>query len=258
MAKLTPNQQAYLKQLNRIKRFYKSAEKRGFRFDEKISTELPKRVTKKSLEKITQTKPKQLYKTASYLDPYSGKLYTGEEGRTIERRSAYYKGKDNIQAIKDFTTNYSPPDIVDMIVENANEMLSKIDTTSLEEAERKLSEWSPELPWSAQFATLKEKDVEEVSTLLQGAISQLGREVVALNISTKSTEFFNNLEAILYGASGDKKDGIQPNLIVIRNILYNSIASPQEAIDLMERMDSVWDDVRNIEDYDIYERYDDE
>ena len=55
---------------------------------------MPKRVTKKSIEKIKNIKPKDLYSKASYLDKSTGEMVSGSTGRKIERNLSTQKAKE--------------------------------------------------------------------------------------------------------------------------------------------------------------------
>ncbi|UWH94773.1 MAG: hypothetical protein [Bacteriophage sp.] len=99
--KKTLNQLEYEKALKNLKRRIKAAEKRGFRFDksEILPSEKPKRITKKRIESI---KKLNIYsqKGTSYLDDESGKLVTGKEGRTLERKARAKKAVQTRKARK--------------------------------------------------------------------------------------------------------------------------------------------------------------
>ena len=87
-SRLTPNQKEFNRQANRIKRFIRNAEKRGFEF-QPIDLTRPKRVTKKALKELQDLRPKQLYEKAEYVDQETGQILSGTEGRSLERlRSA--------------------------------------------------------------------------------------------------------------------------------------------------------------------------
>lgn len=66
------------KQIQRLRRFIKSAESRGYEFDDNI---IDLALSADELKKIT---PKELYKKASFYDELSGEIFSGEEGRKIE------------------------------------------------------------------------------------------------------------------------------------------------------------------------------
>lgn len=91
--KLTPNQMAFKKELNRIKRFVRNARKRGYEFDDNVLPKQPKRVTRKKLEEIKNIKPSNLYDKAVYRDEISHEIFTGQQGRRIERYRASLKAK---------------------------------------------------------------------------------------------------------------------------------------------------------------------
>ena len=92
--KLTKNQIAFKKQITRIKNFIRRATKRGYEFSDNVIPTMPKRVTKKSIEKIKNIKPKDLYSKASYLDKSTGEMVSGSIGRKIERNLSSQKAKE--------------------------------------------------------------------------------------------------------------------------------------------------------------------
>ena len=92
--KLTKNQIAFKKQISRIKNFIRRATKRGYEFSDTVIPTMPKRVTKKSIEKIKNIKPKDLYSKASYLDKSTGEIVSGSTGRKIERNLSTQKAKE--------------------------------------------------------------------------------------------------------------------------------------------------------------------
>ena len=92
--KLTKNQIAFKKQVTRIKNFIRRATKRGYEFSDNVIPSMPKRVTKKSIEKIKNIKPKDLYSKASYLDKSTGEIVSGSTGRKIERNLSTQKAKE--------------------------------------------------------------------------------------------------------------------------------------------------------------------
>ena len=92
--KLTKNQIAFKKQVTRIKNYIRRATKRGYEFSDNVIPNMPKRVTKKSIEKIKNIKPKDLYSKASYLDKSTGEIVSGSIGRKIERNLSTQKAKE--------------------------------------------------------------------------------------------------------------------------------------------------------------------
>lgn len=80
MAKLTPMQSAYKKEMQRLQRaIRREYKKTGIELDKDLIPEMPKRVTQKQLQKIKSIKPKDLRKETKFVDYESGKPLTYEE-----------------------------------------------------------------------------------------------------------------------------------------------------------------------------------
>lgn len=96
---LTPTQQAYKKQVRRIKQFIRRAEKRGYQFSENVIPQQPKRITKKSVERLRKLTPEQLYKKAEYGGQATyGEVVTGTKGRELERKQSARKAVETRKA----------------------------------------------------------------------------------------------------------------------------------------------------------------
>ena len=86
--KQTQAQKEYRKEKQRINRFIKRAQARGFMFDESVLPPTPKRITKASVQKLKKLTAKELYKRATYFDRSTGSLVSGTQGRMYERSKA--------------------------------------------------------------------------------------------------------------------------------------------------------------------------
>nr|DAJ97965.1 MAG TPA: hypothetical protein [Caudoviricetes sp.] len=101
----TQNQKAFQKERRRLLQAINRAKKQGYIFPENIVPSLPKRVTKKSLERIQLLKPKDLYKKAQYLYEETGEIVSAEERKqevkrlAIEKRKLKRKKKSKTQEI---------------------------------------------------------------------------------------------------------------------------------------------------------------
>ena len=92
--KQTEFQKAYQKERRRLLQAVRRAEKQGYIFPEDIVPELPKRVTKKQLEKIQKTKPKQLYKKAEFVYQETGEVVPAEQRKQEVKQEAIRKAKE--------------------------------------------------------------------------------------------------------------------------------------------------------------------
>lgn len=81
----------YQKERNRITRFMRAAEKRGYIFDEGLLPPPPKRITKASIRRLSKLKPDFLYSHAHYVEPDTGEYMPAKRGRVEERKKAARK-----------------------------------------------------------------------------------------------------------------------------------------------------------------------
>lgn len=90
--KQTEQQRLYAKQVKRIKQFIRRAEKRGYKFEENVIPEQPKRITKASVRKLEKLTPEKLYKKAIF-ETELGKKVKGTEGVKLERKARAQKAQ---------------------------------------------------------------------------------------------------------------------------------------------------------------------
>lgn len=83
----------YQKERNRINRFMRAAEKRGYIFEEGLLPPPPKRITKASVRRLSKLKPDFLYSHAHYVEPETGEYMPAKRGRVEERKKAARKAK---------------------------------------------------------------------------------------------------------------------------------------------------------------------
>lgn len=87
----TPNQIAYQKELNRIKRYVRRYESKGYRFEKlNIPTEKPKVTRKRDIERLRKLTSENLLKKATAISEKTGKVISGIQ-RAKEERSAAAK-----------------------------------------------------------------------------------------------------------------------------------------------------------------------
>jgi hypothetical protein len=111
--KLTPLQQAYKKEINRLNRAVKRAEKQGYIFDESKLPKMPKRVTTRGLHKLQNTKPVDLKMKARKVDFETGEIISGrkalKEAKAERIRKANLTRKFN-KINKEIENNRKPLD----------------------------------------------------------------------------------------------------------------------------------------------------
>lgn len=113
----------YRQQQNRIKRFINKAEERGYRFEFEMPKQ-PKKITEASVRKLKKIDSEYLYNRATYLDEFTGKVVSGNEGQKIERKlsqNSRKKEKTPVSPnIEDYNTNDFPKQ-ADVIIDHTLE-----------------------------------------------------------------------------------------------------------------------------------------
>lgn len=107
---MTKLQHEYAKQEKRIKSLLRRAEKRGYIIPDNIMPEKPKRITRKSIERLQYLKPERLYAKMEYVIHQTGEVISGTKGRELERQSAALKGmkskKKRLNTLKKLYNEY--------------------------------------------------------------------------------------------------------------------------------------------------------
>lgn len=123
--KRTENQKAYQKERRRLLQAVSRAKKQGYIFPEDIVPELPKRVTKKQLEKIQKIKPKQLYKKAEFVYQETGEVVPAEQRKQEVKQEAIRKAKETRKkkiSTPSVPTYYPTISIIDTIRDRISEL----------------------------------------------------------------------------------------------------------------------------------------
>lgn len=223
--KPTLNQQLYQKELRRLKQFIRRTKKRGFHYADDVIPEKPKRITKKSIERLQKLTAQELYKKATYKDPTTGAELTGTEGRQVERQRAAIKGAKTKSKSKGKSKRKIPeiPDVGD---------LPKATYEIIENVREEIRKWTPSSGWTDFFTEAKRRDKNILENMLEGAIRQEGADVIAARLEAHAYEVLSIVQEILYGSGG--KDGNQVNNDFARfsQILLGRGLTVEESIDL--------------------------
>lgn len=236
--KMTPNQAAFAKQQQRIRRFIKSAEKRGYSFPANVVPDRPARVTKRDIARITAIKPETLYEQATYV--YEGSTFTGTEGRMIERSLAAQKGalhkreKDPRYRTQPGTPPAEATDVADRLketLERFNQGKSEYEQTMEE-----VDSWTPDGPWNAWFAEKRRQQVDQMKRMIYAAIQNFGFSEAMRAIGRDATAFHNATQTIMFDS---KQEAIQNAFNALAEILKGSALSAEESADLEILNDAV-------------------
>lgn len=211
VTKLTPNQQAWKKELKRLQQFIRRAKKRGYIFPDDVIPETPKRITKKQLLKIKGINPQTLYSQAEFHNPDTGETLSGIEGRKFERKRSARKA----QATKIFL-----PRQRDLVLQNIIDLINQFTPSSL---------------WSDYWTQKKETDKNKLQSLLDNAIAQEGADVVAERLQNYAGDIERIINSILYGSDEEQ---LQFDMVEFATIIKGRSLTQQESSELTDLMES--------------------
>lgn len=220
--KLTPNQQEYNKQVNRIKNAVKRAEKRGYTFDTNVIPEKPKRITKKVIQELKRITPNVIYSMAEYVDTATGEILNGFKARQLERKESARKAtetrKRNKEAERKFWSGESDekkdnylPDGGDIIFHNVyNDFISKIpDRSAYDELITSLNEQTPSVtPFGKkrqyQAYEYSEKGRTTLLSITLHTLSKIGQSNLGWRLEQNKDKVHELVTYVLYGSDGSK------------------------------------------------------
>lgn len=217
--KLTPNQQEWNRQVNRIKNFIRNAQKRGFRFDDSLIPTKPKVITKKKLQEIKSLTPQKLYSEATYIDPFTGIIMSGTQRRTQERKIAARKATETRKVRKKQKAPKAGPQPEAGLETEIDEDIGLRTDLVLLQVEKMIDTWEPLSSWSDWFSETKRRDRNLIKSMLEGAILSEGRAVVAQRCQEKADYIVTLTDKILYDSGKNVRD--KSGRIIVENMLID-------------------------------------
>lgn len=215
--KLTKNQIEWDKQIKRIERLVSTASERGYIFDlNSVYPEKPKRITQTKLKELKSIRGEKIYNYAIYISPHYSTPVSGRVGRKIENAEMSGKSPEKIKGIRPEYRKYgayNPPSLSTAVLEHTEDMING---------------WTPSALWSDKFTELKRDDKNILKNLLEGAIRDEGAEAVAQRLEENATRIKDLAQQILYGESGDKKDGVRDQINEFGEILKGHMLTREE------------------------------
>lgn len=217
---LTPNQQAWKKELKRLQQFIRRAKKRGYTFSEDVIPETPKRITKKQLSKIKGLNPQTLYEQAEFYNPETGETISGVEGRKFERKRSAKKAQLTKAIKQTQNTKISLPKQTDLVLQNVRDLINQFTPSNL---------------WSNYWTQKKEEDKNKLQSLLDNAIAQEGENVVAERLENYAGDIERIINSIVYGSDEEQ---VQFDLVEFATIIKGRSLTQQESSELTDLMEA--------------------
>lgn len=236
--KMTPNQAAFAKQQQRIRRFIKSAEKRGYSFPANVVPDRPARVTKRDIAIITAIKPETLYEQAIYA--YEGSTFTGTQGRMIERSLAAQKGALHKRE-KDpryHTQPGMPPAEATDVADRIKEALDRFNRgkSEYEKVMEEIKGWEPSVYWNAWFSEIRTQQVNQMERMISAAVENNGFAQAMRAIGAQPEAFHYAANVIMYDS---KQDAIANSFVALAEILKSTALTADDLADLEILSDAV-------------------
>ena len=270
---LTPKQKEYDKQykalVNKLKRKAKDINKRGYTIPEDLIPEMPKKRFQKYLQELKE-RVENIYDYVYYVKQETGEYFTGLQRRGQERREAAQKAAQvrkrnaNIRAIEQFERDYRKfyeenreaiengeylrtPEQNRNLRERPEEVFKPPRKPTQEEyytlpheaeiiLDRIYSEierWQPDPRWSSQLENIKRDDTNQLRSVIDGAINQLGREQVIRNLAANAEEFEALCMEIMYVSGSARvelgREGVRIDLVKITQFVWGRSLTVEES-----------------------------
>lgn len=207
----------YMKERRRIQSFIRSATKRGYIIPSDILPNIPKSVTRASINRLKKITPKKIYEKSEYVSRETGEIVSGERGRWEERKKATEKARQTRQKKKEV---YSPPRESDIILSNLIETFNN---------------FVPSRDQSQYMQQQKYNDRNIAIGILMDTIDELGEEKVINNIKN-SSRLGDIINEILYSS---KRDEVKFALVEFATIVRGESLSVDENINLTEMQEEI-------------------
>lgn len=104
----------------------------------------------------------------------------------------------------------------------------------LDNLREEIESWNADPSWSEFFKISKEIDRNKARNILEGAVSQYGEEVVAMNCEGNATKLHNLLDFILYGSEGRAKASIDSALVEFMLLVTGKTPTAIEAMEISD------------------------
>lgn len=171
----------YNKERNRIKRFIRNAEKRGYVFEPNLIPPRPKTITSGSIRRLSKIRPAQLYKKAYAISAVTGQPITVEQRKREIREEASRKAWETRRRKKD-QADY-------------NRMKTNREWQQMFHASRQV--WDKVQSMIANVGVQQSQSADLLNNLLNSQIEKYGADIVLYSIAQSSEDFLSTCEVII-------------------------------------------------------------
>lgn len=217
----------YNKERNRIKRFIRYAEKRGYVFEPNLIPPRPKTITSGSIRRLSKIRPAQLYNKAYAISAVTGQPITVEQRKREIRQEASRKAWETRRRKKD--------------KEDYERMNSDREWQQMFHVSRIV--WNKVQSMIANVGVQQSQSADLLNKLLNSEIEKYGVDAVLYSISQASDDFLSTCEVIIkyHPSSEVSRTAVQHLYVLISGNLPND--AEQAEIDNALSNDEYWDEI---------------
>lgn len=217
----------YNKERNRIRRFIRNAEKRGYVFEPNLIPPKPKTITSGSVRRLSKIRPAQLYNKAYAISAVTGQPITVEQRKKEIKQEASRKAWETRRMKKD------------------QEEYNRIKT----DKEWQQMFYASKLVWDKVQNMISNVGVEQsqsadlLNNLLNSQIEEYGADSVLYCIAQVSEDFLSTCEVIIkyHPSSAVSRTAVQHLYTLISGNLPSE--AEQGEIDKALSNDETWDEI---------------
>lgn len=217
----------YNKERNRIKRFIRNAEKRGYVFEPDLIPPKPKRITSGSIRRLSKIRPAELYKKAYAISAVTGQPITVEQRKREIREAASRKAWETKRRKKD-QADYNR-------IKTNKEWQQNFHASKLV--------WDKVQAMIANVGVQQSQSADLLSNLLNSQIEKYGADIVLYSIAQASEDFLATCEVIIkyHPDSAVSRAAVQHLYTLISGNLPSE--AEQAEIDKALASDETWEEI---------------
>lgn len=217
----------YNKERNRIKRFIRNAEKRGYVFEPNLIPPKPKTITSGSVRRLSKIRPAQLYKKAYAISAVTGQPITVEQRKREIREAASRKAWETRRRKKD--------------QEDYNRIKSSREWQQMFHSSKIV--WDKVQAMIANVGVQQSQSADLLNNLLNSEIEKYGADTVMYSISQASEDFLATCEVIIkyHPSSAVSRSAVQHLYTLISGNIPSD--SEQAEIDKALANDETWEEI---------------
>ena len=217
----------YNKERNRIKRFIRNAEKRGYVFEPNLIPPKPKTITSGSVRRLSKIRPAQLYNKAYAISAVTGQPITVEQRKREIRTEASRKAWETRRGKKD-QADYNR-------IKSNKEWQQTFHASKLV--------WDKVQAMIANVGVQQSQSADLLNNLLNTEIEKYGADSVLYSIAQASEDFLSTCEVIIryHPSSAISRTAVQHLYTLISGSLPSD--AEQTEIDKAIANDEMWEEI---------------